>query len=45
MTKTKQDNNMSDYIDLVYTETETKLPWPIWLGAVCEKNRIGWWRD
>ena len=26
-------------------ENETKFPWPIKLGTVCDKNQIGKWRD
>lgn len=35
--KTKQDND-TDHIDLVYTETEIKLSGPISMDVVCEDN-------
>ena len=38
MTKTKQDNDMIDPIDLVYVETKTKLSGPIWSNAAYEEN-------
>ena len=27
--KTKQDNNVTDHISVIYNENETKLSWPI----------------
>ena len=39
MTKTTQDNDMADYIGVVYTKNETKLSGPIRLGAVYCKNQ------
>ena len=38
MMKTRQDNNVTDHIDLVYTKIETKLPILIWLNAVYNEN-------
>ena len=43
--KTKQDNDMTNYISAVYVENDTELSWPIGLGAVCEENQIGQQRD
>ena len=40
MMKTRQDNNMIDYIGLVYIEIEIKLLGPIEPGAVCYENWI-----
>ena len=34
MTTTKQDNNMTNCIGVVYTKIETKLPWPVGQDAV-----------
>ena len=39
--KTKQDNDMTDYIDLVYVETEIKLSGPISMDVVCAENLTG----
>ena len=39
MTKTRWDNDMTDYISLVYTEIEIELLAPIWSGAVCDENQ------
>ena len=32
---------MIDYIGASYTETNTKLSWPIGSGANCDENQIG----
>ena len=32
---------MTDCIDVVYVENETKLSWSIELGSVCGENQIG----
>ena len=37
--KTKQDNDVTDRIRLVYVENKTKLLGPIWLGVVCDENQ------
>ena len=39
--KTKQDNDMTDCISVVYVKTETELLGPIELGAVCYQNQTG----
>ena len=39
MRKTRQDNDMTDNINVVYTESETKLTWSIKSGAVCDENQ------
>ena len=41
MMKTRQDNDMTDCISLVYAETKTKLSGPIRLGEVCD-NKLSW---
>ena len=41
MMKTKLDNEVTDRIDLVYVETETKLLGPIWSGVVSCEDHIG----
>lgn len=43
--KTKQDNNVTDHIGVVYAENETELSWPIGPDAVCEENQIGQWHN
>ena len=39
MIKTKQDNDVTNQIGLVYAEIETKLSRPIELGTVSCKNK------
>lgn len=39
--KTKQDNDVTDCIGVVYTENKTRLLWPIRLGAICDENHTG----
>ena len=39
--KTKQDNNMTHCIGLVYAETQIELSRPIWLNVVCHENKTG----
>ena len=41
VTKTRQDNDMTSYISVVYAKNETELLGPIELGAVCYQNQIG----
>ena len=41
MSKTKQDNDVNDSIDLVYAKIKTQLSLPIWLDAVCDENKTG----
>ena len=36
--KTRQDNNMTDWIGTIYVENDSDLSWPIWLGAVCNEK-------
>ena len=38
--KTKQDNDMTNRISLVYTEIETKLSVPLWPSVVYVENQI-----
>lgn len=40
MTNTREDNNVTDRTNVVYTEKEIKLPWIIRVGVVCDKNQI-----
>ena len=37
--KTRQDNDVTNHIGLVYTKNDTKLLGPIKLGAVSDKTR------
>ena len=41
MSKTKQDNDVNDSIDLVYAKIKTQLSLPIWLDAVYDENNTG----
>ena len=41
VTKTRQDNDMTSYIGVVYAKNETELLRPIELGVVCYQNQIG----
>ena len=43
--KTRQDNDVIDFTNVVYSKNETKLSWSIEAGAVCHKNKIGQWHD
>ena len=45
ITKIRQGNDMIDRTGAVNVENETKLPWPIRLGTICDENQIGQWRD
>ena len=45
MTKTRQDNKVTDRIGAVYIKNETKLSKPIGLGAICDQNKIGQQHD
>ena len=36
--KTRHENYMTDYIDVVYAKNKTNLFWLIKLGADCDKN-------
>ena len=38
VTKTRQDNDVSNRISLVYAKIETKLLGSIWSGVVCDEN-------
>ena len=38
MTKTRQDNNMSHHIGVVYAKNNTELLGPIGRGVVCDKT-------
>lgn len=41
MMKTRQNNDVTDCIGVVYAETKTKLLGPIKPGAICYDNQIG----
>ena len=43
--KTSQDNNIIDYIGMVYAKNDTELSWPIGPDAVCFKNQTKQRRD
>ena len=38
MMKTKQDIDVTDHTDVVYTKNEIELSWLIRWGAVCDEN-------
>ena len=39
MTKTRNNNYVTNHIDMTYIENETELLWPIELGVVCDENQ------
>ena len=39
MTKSKQDNDVTDHFGLVYVETKTELSGPIEHDAICYDNQ------
>ena len=39
MTKTRNNNYVTNHIDMTYIENETELLWPIKLGVVCDENQ------
>lgn len=41
--KSKQDNDLTDRIGMVYTENETEMSLSIELGAVGDENQTGQW--
>ena len=43
--KTRLDNDMIDYTTTVYTENKIKLSWPIGVGEIYDKNKIGQWHN
>ena len=45
MMKTRQDNDLTDHIGIVYVENKTKLLWLIRLGATCDENQSNQLRD
>ena len=45
MTKTIPDNDVINYIGMVYVETTIELSGPIESGAMCYKNHVRQWRD
>ena len=36
--KTRDNNNVTDHISLVYAKIETELSRPKWLGTICDEN-------
>lgn len=45
MTKTKQDNYMTNYTNTVYFKNETELPWPIKLNSIYNKSQKTKWHN
>ena len=45
MMKIRQENDMIDGIYIVYAKSETKLPWSIGLGMICDENQTRQQRD
>ena len=43
--KTRQDNDMTDLIGMVYAKNETELSWSIRLDVVCDENQAWQWPD
>lgn len=43
--KTRQNNDMIDYIGVVYVVNETELSWSIKSGAIYDENHATQWRD
>ena len=43
--KTRYDNYVTDHIDMIYSEYETKLLWLIWSSLVYYENQMGQWHD
>lgn len=43
--KNREHNDMTDHIGVTYVKNETKLSWPIGIGAKCDENHIGQQRD
>ena len=41
VTKTRQNNNMTDWIGVVYVETKIELSWPIGSCGSCDENQRG----
>ena len=41
MMKTRQNNDVTDCIDVVYAETETELSGPIESGTICYEKQVG----
>ena len=39
--KTTQNNDMTNYIGVVYVKSDIKHSWPIRLGAIYDENQIG----
>ena len=37
--KIRQNNDMTDCIDLIYVKIEIEMSEPIWLGAVYDENQ------
>ena len=41
VTKTKQDNDMTDRAGAIYDENEIELSWLIGSGVICDENKTG----
>ena len=45
VTKTRQDNDMTNHVGLLYTKIKIELLGPIWSGVVYDENHKGQWRN
>ena len=45
MIKTRYDNNVTNYTNVVYTENKINLSWPIGSCAIYDESKIGQWCD
>lgn len=43
--KTRQENDVTDRIDLIYVKTEIELSIPIWTSVIYAENQKGQWYD
>ena len=39
--KTRQDNDVTNHIGVIYDEKKIEFSWPIKPGAICDENQIG----
>ena len=45
MTKTIQDNDVTNHASAIYAENNTELSWSIGSGTDCDENQLGQPRD
>lgn len=45
MTKTIEDNDVTDRIGVIYAKNNTKVSWTMESGALCCENKIEQWCD